>query len=83
MVKPFSSSSEERIAAELSSDCAFASVKDRTRPVLPIEEYGEELSLRGEFVRAVLAREELSREDRQAVLLFGLRALEGGDLLCD
>lgn len=75
--------SEERIAAELSSDCAFASVKDRTRPVLPIEEYGEELSLRGEFVRAVLAREELSREDRQAVLLFGLRALEGGDLLCD
>ena len=75
--------SEERIAEELSGDCAFASVKNRTRPILPLEEYQKELSLRGEFVRTVLAREDLDEEDRNAILLFGLRALEGGELLCD
>jgi DNA repair exonuclease SbcCD nuclease subunit len=74
---------EERIAEELSGDCAFASVKNRTRPILPLEEYQKELSLRGEFVRTVLAREDLGEEDRNAILLFGLRALEGGELLCD
>ena len=75
--------SEDRIAAELSGDCAFASVKDQTRPILPIGEYEKELSLRGEFVRTVLRREDLSEEDKNAVLLLGLRALEGGDPLCD
>lgn len=74
---------EERIAEELAGDCAFASVKNCTRPILPLEEYQKELSLRGEFVRTVMAREDLTEEDRTAILLFGLRALEGGEPICD
>ena len=39
--------------------------------------YRDELSLKGEFIRTVLAARELSEEDKEQVLRCGLLALEG------
>ena len=37
-------------------------------------------SLKGEFVRTVLAREDISEEDKSEIVRLGLEALMGGKL---
>ena len=44
---------------------------------LRADRYRNDVSLRGEFVRRVYSDPTLSEEDRERVLSFGLRALEG------
>ncbi len=46
-----------------------------------VDELVEEQTVRGQFVRDVLASRDLSDERRQRVLLIGLRALGGSDVL--
>ena len=55
----------------------FSKVKDSIRLVLRPDRFRNDISLRGEFVRRVLNDRELSEEDKERVLTFGLRALEG------
>ncbi len=54
----------------------FHRLKDESLLALRPEDYKNDFSLRGEFVRRVYA-EDLSEEDRARVLHFGLRALAG------
>lgn len=65
-----------QLTAFLSSRFYFTKVKDKTRLALHAEDYIHDISLRGEFVRRVLAAD-LEEEERQQVLRFGLRALAG------
>ena len=67
----------EQIGALLEGRFFFARVKDSIRLHLRADRYRNDISLRGEFVRRVLRDTSLSEEDRERVLSFGLRALEG------
>ncbi len=63
-----------RIKSMLSQSFYFAKIKDESVLAICPEDYKDDISLRGEFVRAVFALD-LSEEDRSRVLSYGLRAL--------
>ena len=58
----------------------FVSVKDRTVRHYDPREYENNLSLRGEFIRTVLASEELSEDEKNAIITLGIRALDGREV---
>lgn len=74
----------ENLASEvenlLSSECAYASVKDRTRRTINIDDFKCDLSLKGEFVRTVYADPDLSEDEKLKIITCGLRALDGGEI---
>ncbi len=51
----------------------------RLRESYPLETIAKEPTVRGQFVRSVLAVDDLSEDERRRVLLTGLRALDGRD----
>ena len=65
----------EQIKLLLDGRFFFAKVKDAIR--LRMRPTAGDISLRGEFVKRVLSDISLSEEDKQRVLSYGLRALEG------
>lgn len=65
-----------QIKAYLDNRFYFARLKDESRFAVRPEDYRNDISLRGEFVRRVLAAP-LSEEDKAQVLAYGLRALGG------
>ena len=67
-----------QIKTMLSSKFYFSKVKDESVLAICPEDYKNDISLRGEFVRAVFAKD-LSDEDRSRILSYGLRALSGED----
>ena len=67
----------EQIKVLLDGRFFFSRVKDSIRLRLRADRYRTDISLKGEFVRRVLNDKNLSEEDKQRVLSFGLRALEG------
>lgn len=64
----------------LSSDCAYASVKDRTKRKINIDDFKRDLSLKGEFVRTVYSDPELTEDEKLKIINCGLRALDGGEI---
>ncbi len=67
----------EQIQLLLDGRFYFSKVKDSIKLHLRADRFRNDISLRGEFVRRVLSNTELSEEDKERVLAFGLRALEG------
>lgn len=67
----------EQISLLLDGRFYFSKVKDSIKLSLRADRFRNDISLRGEFVRRVLSTPELSEEDKERVLAFGLRALEG------
>ena len=57
----------------------FADVKDESRLAVDPADYKNDISLKGEFVRVVLASR-LPQEEKDRVLACGLRALLGEEL---
>lgn len=57
----------------------YVEVKDLTSRKLDLSELSREVSLRGEFVRQVLAAEDVPEEDKKRVIALGLRAVESGE----
>lgn len=57
----------------------FVSVKDETRAKCDFSRYEEECSVKGEFVRLVLKRDDLSAEEKDAVIRLGIGALENNE----
>ena len=55
----------------------YFEIKDESRLRISSEDYINDKSLTGEFIRLVLSREELSREERDAIIECGIRALAG------
>lgn len=64
----------------LGEKCYFVSVKDKTMRHFDIEELEGDLSLRGEFIRTVIADTKYSDEEKQKIIVYGLRALEGREV---
>lgn len=64
------------LSARLNEEFFFAKIYDRTSLKVCIEDYAADKSVRGEFVREVLASD-LSSEDKSKVLMLGLGALKG------
>lgn len=60
----------------LENDYYFLKVKDHTRLAVRPEDYQYDVSLKGEFVRLVLASR-MPREEKEQVLRLGIRALAG------
>ena len=58
----------------------FAKVIDKTMLKISEEDYQNECSLKGEFIRKVLADEKLSKEEKNKIILIGLKALKGEEL---
>ncbi|MBP5466553.1 MAG: DNA repair exonuclease, partial [Clostridia bacterium] len=67
---------KEDLARRLNENYFFAKVYDRTTVKVSEKDYAFDKSVRGEFVRGVMASE-LSEEEKNAVILTGLNALKG------
>lgn len=63
----------------LSPFCFYINVKDRTTRRLDIEDFKRDLSIRGEFVRTVYARNDIPEDKKMKIAAAGLRVLAGGD----
>lgn len=70
----------EDVERLLANDCYFVSVKNRTLKKIDPKEYEGDLSLRGEFIRAVMANPDLSEERKRQMITLGLKALSGQEV---
>ncbi len=67
----------DAIEEYLSDKCYFISVKDKTQRRINENDYVGNGSLRGEFVRSVLASAEHTQEEKKQIIAYGLRVLDG------
>lgn len=72
---------ENSISDELAEASAVVVEADRVRHSIDIEAFEDEQSIRGEFVRAVAACDDLDDRLKEKVIVAGLTALEGRDEL--
>ena len=68
------------VCERLSEKCYFASVKDKTVRRFDAEDYKSDISIRGEFIRTVLACEDIDDGEKQKIISYGLRALAGREV---
>ena len=69
-----------QIEKNLEDEFFFIRVSDETVPVVNYGDYATDISLKGEFVRTVQARTDLSEEDKAAIIRYGIQALEGKEV---
>ena len=69
-----------RIDRALSERFWFGRRKDETSLLIRPEDYRNDISLKGQFIRLVNADESLSQNDREIILRTGLRALYGEEI---
>lgn len=69
----------ERTAKALSDKFYFAKLKNKTRIEIRPEDYAHDVSLKGEFVRRVMATD-LPEEEKERIIACGFRALCGEEL---
>ena len=67
----------ESVKRRFASGYFYFEVKDKSRLKLDLSKFENDISLRGEFVRRVLADDTLSSEEKDDIIECGLRALEG------
>lgn len=70
----------ELFLKKLNTQYYFVKIKDETKLRLEEKDYLLDMSLKGEFIRKVMASN-LSQEDKDAVILMGIKSLEGEDLV--
>lgn len=58
----------------------FVKIRDETRLWIDPESYADDISLKGEFIRVVMATDR-PREEKERIILMGLRALRGEEVL--
>ena len=68
------------VCERLSEKCYFASVKDKTVRRFDVNDYKNDLSIRGEFIRTVLSCEDIDESEKQKIISYGLRALAGREV---
>lgn len=57
----------------------FAKIKDKSRAEICADDFKNDISLKGEFVRQALSAD-LSDEEREQIVLLGIRAIRGEEL---
>ncbi len=66
---------EEEIKKRLDGEYYFISVKNKIKKTIDINAYISDRSLKGEFVREVMASENLSDDEKAEIITIGLKAL--------
>lgn len=69
-----------RIQEYFRDQACYLEFIDSTLPKIDCRKYENEFSVKGEFVRTVLAEESLSEAEKNEILSCGLKALEGRDI---
>ena len=67
----------DSLAARFSGRLFYLEVLDKSKTRIRPEEYKNDKSLKGEFIRLVMAREDLTEEEKARVIECGIRALAG------
>lgn len=67
----------ESLTLRFSDSYYYFEVKDESKLRISSEDYINDKSLKGEFIRLVLSKEELSTKERDAIIECGIRALAG------
>ena len=70
----------EDVQRYLDGDCAYLSVKDKTKKKIDYTVYEGDNSLKGEFVRTVRERSDYTEEEKAQIIAFGLKALAGREV---
>lgn len=65
--------------SQLSSRFYFLKIYDETHLMIHYEDYANDISLKGEFVRMVQAQD-MDEEEKNAIILLGLKALAGREI---
>ena len=68
------------LLAGLNSRFYYGKVYDETTLRIDVEDYRYDESLKGEYVRQVMADDALSDEDKKLVIRYGLQALAGEEV---
>lgn len=71
---------DKEIESNLASSFYFIYVKDMTTERIDIEKIKDETSLKGEFIRTVLANKEYSDEEKSEIINCGLKAISGREV---
>ncbi len=66
--------------ARFSPDYYFVKVCDETSLLVEMEDYMHDISLKGEFVRQVMADTTIPEEDKKTVIRYGLQAIMGEEV---
>lgn len=59
----------------------FVKIKDCSEYLVDYASFAKDMSLKGEFIRTVMERGDLSQEDKAAIIHYGLQALTGEEIL--
>ena len=70
----------EALCERFKSSFFFLEIKDSSKIRISMDDYKHDISLKGEFIRTVLASETVSDEEKEAIIELGLRALAGETL---
>lgn len=70
----------EDVKYYLRNECYFIDIKDKTSRKIDISQYENDLSIKGEFVRTVISKKDLSMEEKMAIINCGLKALDGKEI---
>lgn len=62
------------------NDYYFVDVKNKTQRKIDISKYQNDLSLKGEFVRSVYYRNDLTNQEKEDIISLGLRTMEGREV---
>lgn len=69
----------DALKSKLLSDFFFGRVRDESRLKINIDDYKNDISLKGEFIRSVL-ESDMDRNKKEQVIMCGLLALNGEDM---
>ncbi len=58
----------------------YVELKDKSRLKICAEDYKNDISLKGEFIRLVLSSDELSEDEKERIIECGIRALAGEEI---
>ena len=70
----------ERLLQKFSGKFYYFEVKDSSRPIINPDSYKNDKSLKGEFIRTVMADDALSEDEKARIILCGINALMGEEL---
>jgi len=68
--------------SRFSSQYYFVKVYDETTLKIDIDDYMLDESLKGEYVRQVMADATIPEEDKKVIIRYGLQAIAGKEHLC-
>ena len=68
------------IIKQFENDYYFVKINDETKLKVSYEDFALDESLKGEFVRIVLAKEDISEEDKAEIIRYGINILSGEEV---